>query len=178
MQTMERVDVMRWLTLWDPSQHIGRATLPMLFCNGTNDKHFRPDSWQKTYRIKPGPRTLSFKVRMPHGHAPAGDPPEVAHFADSVVRDGPPLPRIVAQGRKQRVAWTTYNSAMVVTKAELIYTEDHGDWVTRAWHRQPLIIGTGAARVEANIPPAATVYYINVTDSRGGIVSTEHEELD
>ena len=177
MQKMEHADVMRWLTLWDPSQHIGRASLPMLFSNGTNDKHFRPDSWQKTYRTKPGARTLSFKLRMPHGHAPAGDPAEITIFADSLVRGGPALPRIVAQGREDRVAWVNYASATPVTKADLLYTEDRGDWVLREWRSMSLPLVEGAARITARIPFGASAYYINLTDSRGCIVSTEHEEV-
>lgn len=45
----------KWIRLWDPSQHVFRIAMPMLFCNGTNDKHFRPDSWQKTWRLVPVP---------------------------------------------------------------------------------------------------------------------------
>jgi cephalosporin-C deacetylase-like acetyl esterase len=178
MQNMERADVIRWLTLWDPSQHIGRAGMPMLFTNGTNDKHFRPDSWQKTYRTKPGARTLSLKLRMPHGHAPAGDPPEITMFADSLVRGGPALPRIVAQGREDRVAWVTYASPTPVTKATLLYTEARGDWVLREWQSVSLPISDGAERITVRIPSGATAYYLNLADSRGCIVSSEHEELD
>lgn len=178
MQKMESADVIRWLTLWDPSQHIGRASMPMLFCNGTNDKHFRPDSWQKTYRTMPAPRTLSFKVRMPHGHAPAGDPAEITIFADSLVRGGPALPKIVAQGRELRRAWATYSADTPLAKAELIYTEDRGDWVVREWRSSPSTVDAKSCRIEASVPPGATAYYINVTDARGCIVSTEHEEID
>lgn len=62
--------------------------MPMLFCNGTNDKHFRPDSWQKTWRLVPVPPasvTLSLKIRMGHGHPPSGDPREITVFADSIL---------------------------------------------------------------------------------------------
>ena len=80
-----REKALHWLTLWDPSQYIGGARMPMLYCNGTNDKHFRPGSWQKTYRTQPGPHLLSLKLRMPHGHPPAGDPKEITVFADSLL---------------------------------------------------------------------------------------------
>lgn len=177
MQNMGRVQATRWLTLWDPSQYIGRASMPMLFCNGTNDKHFRPDSWQKTYRTKPGPRTLSLKIRMRHGHPPAGDPAEITVYADSMLRGGAPLPRVIDQGREKDQAWATFSSPVPLAKVELVYTKDTGDWMVREWLSTAVPIAAEATRVEATIPPGVTAYYFNLTDTRGCIVSTEHEEV-
>lgn len=177
MQTMGRERALEWVRLWDPSHYMARAKLPMLFCNGTNDKHYRPVSWQKTYRLAREPRTISLKVRMPHGHPPAGDPGEIALFADSFLRGGPPLASIIAQGWRAGHAWVDYRASTPIEKAELIYTKDTGDWVTRTWHSLPAQIDEQAKRVHAAIPDGATVYYINLIDSREAVVSSEHEEL-
>ena len=40
----------RWLSLWDPSQYIGGARMPMLWVNGTNDFAYPLPSWRKSYR--------------------------------------------------------------------------------------------------------------------------------
>jgi cephalosporin-C deacetylase-like acetyl esterase len=178
-QRIDRDQVIRWLSLWDPSQYIGRTSIPMLFCNGTNDKHFRPDSWQKTYRTKPGPHTLSLKIRMKHGDAPAGDPPEITVYADSLLRGGKPLVQILDQGREETRIWTSWTSPapVVVVQAELVYTRDGGDWMVRNWLTAPIKLTAGQTRVEATIPNGTTACYFNLTDTRSCIVSTEHEEL-
>lgn len=177
LQRMGRTDALRWLTLWDPSQYVENATMPLLFCDGTNDKHFRMDSWQKTYREAPGPHTLSLKIRMKHGHAPAGDPPEITVFADSILQGGAPLAKITGQGRDKDRAWATYASPVPVTKVDLVYTKDGGDWMVRDWKDQPAGHDAARHRIEGQLPEGTTVYYFNLTDSRGCIVSTEHEEL-
>jgi len=176
MQEMGRERAVKWLTLWDPSQWLGQAKMAMLFCNGTNDRHYRPDSWQKTYRLVAGARTLSLKVRMPHGHPPEGDPEEITVFADSLLKGKPGLPRILTQGRDGREAWASFASDVEVTQAELVYTTDKGNWVQRRWSTLPAEIHRAGNRVSAAIPATATVYYLNLRDARGCIVSTEHEE--
>jgi sialate O-acetylesterase len=176
MQRMGREPAVKWLTLWDPSQYIGYAKMPMLFCDGTNDKHFRPDSWQKTYRTAQGPRTLSMKLRMPHGHPPAGDPREITIFADSILRGGEPLPKLLGQGRDRDSVWATYSATVRIEKAELLYTRDRGDWRERHWETAAADLDPNGKKVTARLPQGTTVYFLNLTDSRGCIVSTEHEE--
>jgi sialate O-acetylesterase len=176
MQTMGREQALKWLTLWDPSQYIGYARMPMLFCDGTNDKHFRPPSWQKTYRTAPGSRTLSMKVRMGHGHPPSGDPKEITVFADSILRGQPPLARVVGQGRDGDLVWAACSTAVPVEKAELVYTKDAGKWRIRRWETAPADINPAGNRITAHLPQGTTAHFINLIDSRGCIVSTEHEE--
>jgi hypothetical protein len=170
----ERVET--WLRLWDPSQHVFRAEMPMLFCNGTNDKHFRPDSWQKTYRLVSAPVTLSLKPRMGHGHPPSGDPMEITVFADSILKGGVPLPDVVGQGEKNGVAWVEYDSEVPLKRADLLYTLDEGDWPQRQWQEVPASLRSG--RATARIPKGATAWFFNLTDERGCIVSSEHTTSD
>ncbi|WP_157837275.1 alpha/beta hydrolase family protein [Geminisphaera colitermitum] len=94
--------IARWISLWDPSQYLGlpstatpAARTPFLFVNGTNDKHFRPDSWRKTIRLAATtgrPITRTLKIRMSHDHPPAGDPIEITRYANAILRDRPPPP--------------------------------------------------------------------------------------
>ena len=174
---MEREMAVKWLTHWDPSQYLPFAKLPMLWCNGTNDHFFPPDSHQKSYRVTRGPRALCIKVRMPHSHPPAGDPPEITHFAHSILKGKAPLPTVTGQGCEGRRVWATYRSEVPVSEAELNYTLATGNWERRRWERGPAVLDQKAGKATADLPQGTTVYYINLIDERGMIVSTEHEEI-
>lgn len=177
LQQLGRERAMKWLSLWDPSQHLPRARMPMLFVNGTNDRHSWVDSWAKTHRLPAGPRTILLKVRMPHGHPPAGDPPEITAFADGVLRAGPGLVRVERQGRDGAQAWATFAGAPAVVKAEIVWTSDRGEWPERKWQAAPAAVDAAARRVSARVPPDAAVFYLNLHDARGLLVSTDSEEL-
>jgi len=163
----------KWLRLWDPSQYVVYAEMPMLFCNGTNDHFYPMDSWQKTYRSAKGTRTLACKVRMIHSHPPHGDPPEITDFANHILRDGPALPQVTGQGQDGRTAWATYEGE--IAKAELCYTTAVGNWEKRRWEQLPAEIAKGKA--SAALPEGTTVCFLNLIDARGHLVSTEHWDL-
>lgn len=171
-QKIPPATVEKWIALWDPSQYVGRITMPMLFCNGTNDKHFRPDSWQKTYRLARGPVTLSMKVRMVHGHPPVGDPKEITVFADSLLKGGKPLAKILSREQKEGAAIAFFTSEVPVTSATLVFTRDSGDWMLRTWEESPATIAGNQA--SAQVPADTTAWFLNLVDERGCIVSTEH----
>lgn len=176
LQALGQERGLAWVRQWDPSQYVCFARLPMLFCNGTNDV-YPMDSWQKTYRTAKGTRTLCCKIRMPHSHPPAGDPPEVTAFADHILEGDSTLVRITGQGRQDRSVWTTYDSVVPVVRAELCYTVAEGDWKKRTWETTEAVLETEARRARAELPAGTTVYFLNLVDERGLTVSTEHEEL-
>ena len=102
----------RWISQWDPSVYLPFAKMPMLWVNGTNDFAYPMDSWQASYRLPTGPRTLSLKVRMPHNHAPDGEgPEEIRWFADALYGMGQPLAKITKQGESDSELWAEYDSA-------------------------------------------------------------------
>ncbi len=165
----------RWLTWWDPSVHLPRVRIPMLWVNGTNDFAYPMDSWQKSYRVSKAPRTLCLRVRMPHGHGgPGENPPEIHAMADALFQNGPPLPRItrsVRDGRTLRVAFT---SQTPIEQAELSYTLDSGPWLQRNWQTQPAVLHPAEGSASAEWPEGATVAYLNLVDNRGCVVSGDH----
>lgn len=168
----------QWLEQWDPSKYLGQAKMPMLWVNGTNDFAYPMDSWQKSYRLPKSPRMLCLRVRMPHGHGPAGEnPEEIRAFADALLRDGKPLPKITDQGRSGNELWATFTAEAPVMKAELCYTLDKGKWQTRKWEVQPATLNVMAGRIAGELPPKATVAYLNLFDERNCAVSTEHIEI-
>lgn len=164
-----------WLRQWDPSQYLPTAAMPMLWVNGTNDFAYPPDSWKKSYLLPTGPRTLAMRIRMPHGHGPAGENPEEIHrMANHILRGEAPLATISEQGESGAVAWVKFQSASPLVKAELCFTRDSGKWQDRLWESAPATINAMEGKVTAEIPSDAAVYYLNLFDDRDCVVSSEH----
>ena len=167
----------RWMRWWGPSAYLKDARLPMLWVTGTNDFAYTFNALQKSYRLAPGPHQLAIRLRMPHGHGPAGEgPKEIAAYADSFLRGGPPLPKITGSGRDGRSVWATFEAKVKVPRAELLYTRDGGHWQDRLWLTQPAAIDGG--KVTATLPEGTRVWFINLYDERDCAVSTEHEEIE
>jgi hypothetical protein len=169
----------RWMNWWDPSSYLNQAAMPILWVNGSNDFAYTLNAYQKSYRLPQGPRTLCIRLRMPHGHGPAGEAPkEIQVFADSILKGGEPLAKITGQGRDGRKVWATYESPRPIKYAELNVTRDLGPWPNRKWDAARIPAeGNPAGRVTGTLPEGAAVYYINLFDDRDCAVSTEHEEL-
>lgn len=166
-----------WVRQWDPSSYLGRTAMPLLWVNGTNDFAYPMDSWQKSYRLPTGPRTLCLRIRMPHGHGPAGENPEEIHvLANHLLEGEPGLPQFVEQGETDGKLWATYKSPVPITKAELSFTKGTGRWQDRQWEAIPAEVDRDHSKISAAIPADATVYYLNLFDDRNCVVSTEHVE--
>jgi dienelactone hydrolase len=164
-----------WFGQWDAANFLPSVTAPMLWANGTNDHFFWLPAWQQSYRRLPASvtRTLALRVAMPHGHPPAGDPPEVLAFADSVVRGAAPLAIIEPMKREDDTVAAAYRSARPIIRAELNYcVETEGPWEQRKWLTTPATFTPSAVTVP--LPSDATAYFLNLFDDRGLIVSTEH----
>ena len=166
----------KWLKLWDPSSYLSMGRRPMFWINGTNDFAYVMSSWQKSYRLPRGERMLSLQVRMKHNHPDGAKPEEIFSFAKAKLMSGPNLLQIGKQGISQQEAWATYDKQVTPVKAELPFTRDQGKWQDRKWETIPAKIDVNNRRVTASIPESARVYYLNLVDGRGLIVSTEHHE--
>src|SRR5438034_1841424 len=116
----------RWVAYFDPSGYLGGVHCPILFLNGSNDFAYPLDSYQKSYQQVRGPTVLSVKVRLPHGHIWTF--PEVDCFVDSALKNGAPLPKLKPMKITDGLATATFSSKVPVTKADLNYTSDTGDW--------------------------------------------------
>lgn len=176
LQAVGEEKAFRWLTLWDPSRYIHRAEMPMLFVNGTNDRHYRMGSWQKTYRLVSGDITLACRVRMGHSDF-IGRVPEVTAFADALLKNGEPLPDITEQNRNGRKMQVNYRSQKPLQKAELNFTADSGEWPQRNWHIRNIPFDPSSGVIRAEVPGEATACFINLFDSNGLVVSSQHEEF-
>ena len=118
----------RWAELWDPSQYLPYASLPMLWLNGTNDFAYPLDSYQKSYTSAPGRNDLCIRVEMAHSHADGWAPKEIAEFADAIMCDGELLPQIHAAGCSEDGAEITceVDTSFAITAVELCYSRATG----------------------------------------------------
>ena len=174
LQTTPPAAAQRWVELWDPSRYVGRASMPMLFVNGTNDKHFRPVVWQRTYQQVTTPVTISLQPGMRHGHAPAGDPREITVYMDSILRGGVPLAKISASGREGDRAWLRFTSPVPVTGVDLVCTIDGAGWPARKWQVLSAVVSASGGQAEAVLPKGTVAAFFNVRDERGCVVSSPH----
>lgn len=166
----------KWLELWDPSVYLAGAKMPMLWVDGTNDFAYPPDSLQKSYRLPKLQRTLCMRVRMPHGHGGPGENPEEIHaMADCILGNGAPLAVITKAGTVGGNAYVDFRSKTPIVHAEFNYTLDGGEWQKRNWQTVDAFL-VGHARASAAIPAGVKAWYINVIDSHGLVVSSEHVE--
>ena len=140
---------------------------------GSKDPAYPMDSLQKSYRLPTGPRTLCIRTDMQHGHGGLGENPEEIHvFADTFGMKGVPLVKITAQGREGDLLWAKYSSKAQIISATLNFSRDSGLWWERRWESVPAEIKD--RKVWARIPADATVFYLNLTDNRNLVVSTEY----
>ena len=176
---MGRENARKWLALWDPSAYLPLAKMPFLWVDGSNDFAYPMDSLQKSYRSLKVPYTLCVRLRMPHGHGPAGEnPKEILTFAEHFARGGKPLPEFTSVKREGRKVTANFCSGpCTVVRAELNYTLDQGRWQARKWLAEPVTVNSCSGTVSADIPEQATVYYLNLFTEEDLVVSSEHEEL-
>ncbi|MFW6161356.1 MAG: alpha/beta hydrolase family protein [Planctomycetota bacterium] len=164
-----------WVATFAPSVYLPQAAMPMLWVNGTNDHFYPLDSYQRSYRLPRGPRTLCITVRMPHGHQAGWRPVEIGLFADHYLRDGKPLATLGPMQVKGDTVTATFDAAVPIAKAGLHYTTDTGVWEHRKWRTQPA--GLDGRTIRAALPTARPlVFFLTLTDRRGATVSTEHVE--
>ena len=164
----------RWVSFFDPSQYLGGVNCPILFLNGSNDFAYPMDSYQKSYRLVKSPRSLSLRVRLPHGHIWTFN--EVDAFVDSQLKGGDPVPVISELELANAVATARFKSKFPVTKTELNYTTDTGPWQKREWQSIPATVQnqTLSARLPAQRP---MVCFLSLTDARDVTITTPHVEL-
>jgi dienelactone hydrolase len=166
----------RWIENFEPSSYLAGVRCPILFVNGTNDFAYPLDSYKKSYSLVAGPLSLKIEPRMKHSHQAGWAPPEIAAFADSIMKGTAPLPALgPAKVERGRIS-ATVNGPVPIKACTLHYTTDTGPWNDRVWKSSPAEIEGGT--VSALLPEAdALVCYLNVTDSRGLTVSTPHQEI-
>lgn len=175
---MPPTDRQAWIDNYDPSRYLPGVRVPILFLNGTNDFAYPLGSYQKSYRLVNGPRTLGITTTLKHSHPHGWAPPEIQVFVDSVLRGGEPLARIGRVSREGRQVSAEIRSRAAIRSAELNYTTDLGAWQERRWTVEPARIEADGSRISAELPADdGLTWFLTITDERGATVSSEHECL-
>jgi dienelactone hydrolase len=162
-----------WITRYDPSNHLPRCQIPILFVNGTHDVHYPLDSYQKSFdRIPHDKKQMRVTVKMPHGHPPGWAPAEIGLFIDSHCIAGKPLAIPGQPTRQDDQIHLPYTSAHPISKAHLHYTTGDGPRAKREW--QSLDATITAQTIIAPAPPAeANTWFLTLTDDRDATVSSD-----
>lgn len=162
----------RWVQLYDPSSYMKACRTPILFVNGTNDKHYPLDSYAKTYSLVSGPRQLRIQVAMSHSHVAGWAPEEIGLFVDHHLRGGTPLASIDRPKLESGRITAAYRCDSPITEASLHFTVDTGPLVSRRWQSAPATVSPDTISA-APPPPGTTIRLFTLTDDRGATVSSE-----
>ena len=157
---LDPAQVAAWSAAWDPSSHLGKTSIPMLFLTGVNDYAYPLISVERSAALVPR-AGRSFLPVLAHSHSDAWVPVESERFVDAMLRDGPPFPRILDEAEDgPRVRARVESDGLV--RAVLLHTTDDGEWEHRRWEQTP------AERrgdvIESVVPADATAWFLNVTD--------------
>ena len=161
-----------WDWVYDPSNHIGHSSCPILFVAGTNDLYYPIDKLMKTYMVVPKERRyLSIIPGLPHNCLQGITMPEIGIFMDSVLSGCAPLPSFSSIVVKNHVIMAQVSSRLNLTSAYICFTTDKSTYVKKTW-------SNSIARVLGNDvvvprPPEDTVaWYLLVIDSRRATASS------
>ncbi len=176
----------KWVRLWDPSQYVGSATMPMLFVNGGKDFCYRTDSYARTYAlVNAENRNIRFSPVLAHGHI-FDRPVEIELFVNHYLNDGPPLAKIRAPEVGARNVTAAVETTKPLVSARLYYTTDSHlgltsydrskggqEWeANRTWIEKTATINHKV--ITTKRPPTnATAWFLTVTDERHSTVSSE-----
>ncbi|MEO2014634.1 MAG: acetylxylan esterase [Fuerstiella sp.] len=161
-----------WIRRYDPSSHLARCRVPILFVNGTNDKHYPLRSYSRSFQLVPGPKQIRIQVRMGHSHPAGWQPAEIGLFIDSHVSDAAALPILEVPQLKAGMASVTYQADVPLKSAALHYTTSTGPLVGRSWNTVSASFDEKTLTAPA-VPDDATIWFVSATDQRGAMTSTD-----
>lgn len=158
-------------TKWDPSAHLPHAKMPMLWVTSVADPVFQLDIFAHSAQSAGGDSRLCMRPWMIHGHGNGwNDAPEIGQFADSIVKDGPALPKLHRPETKpdSRIVHTKYEGKGKFTEAWIYYTTSEDKWKNRKWHFIQCSIGDEELVSQEALPQATTAFLVYVFRDKGG----------
>jgi dienelactone hydrolase len=163
----------KWVQLWDPSQYVGSAAMPMLFVNGGTDFAYPPDSHAKTCALVRSPRNIHFVPNLKHGHI-FDRPKAIEVFIRHHLKNGIPLAKVSSVKVEAERVVARVESETKLVSAQLHYTLDAlpGNPRARKWASRPAVLQ--GKEVSAKPPPkGAVIWFLTVTDDRETTVSSD-----
>ena len=149
--------------IWDPIHYLPRATMPLLWQSWPEDKHFPLDCQALSYKRPPGPRLISLRPGMGHGHAPPWNHADSYAFAKSVIETGKPWCKQTVVTTKNGTAKASFNSSKPFETAVLVSTCNLGVTGSRHWVESPasLRYDNGLWTATAPLPKDTTAWFLN-----------------
>ncbi|RBP47570.1 prolyl oligopeptidase family protein [Roseimicrobium gellanilyticum] len=164
----------KWVKFYDPGSWLPQCRVPIFFVNGTNDVHYRLNSYIKSYdAVKLTPKNIRIQVKMSHGHQPGWAPMEIGLFVDSLlgVRSEKPLQSCDLPESAGDNVKASVRSSTVLKTATLSYAKPGNTFHTREWETVPATIENGIVTAPAP-PPDSDMWFFNITDERGAMISS------
>lgn len=169
--------------LWEPSRRLAGNRTPTLWLNSDNDAFFSIRSMSYCHE-KMRYSSMSVIPGFAHGHDPAWEEEISYFFADSVVGKEKPFPqiKITCSNDKQEIYVKTerldpcmkYRIQLRFSSDPFLHDTD-GRGCT-VWKAGEKIIVT-QKEFTLPLPPDAKIFYVNLTDDRGMIYSSNVVEI-
>ena len=149
--------------IWDPVHYLPRATMPLLWQSWPEDKHFPLDSQSSSYKKSSGPRLVSLRPGMGHGHGPPWTHADSYAFAKSVVKTGKPWCVQKEVSINDGMVKASFSSSKPFGSAVLVSTTDSGITGSRDWTetQASLVNNNDAWTTTAPLPPGTTAWFLN-----------------
>lgn len=159
-----------WIRQYDPKQYVSKATMPVLFVNGTNDNNFYLDSYAKTYALAKN-KNLSIQIGMKHSHEDGFKIPEPYAFVNSYFKQEPPLALIGKPAVRRNKTVSKIRNNVPVARAYLNYTTDTAAiLMDRKWQQSDAVVKRRKI-ITPRIPGSATMWFVSAQDKRGFITT-------
>jgi hypothetical protein len=164
LKAMKRERRDEWLKLWDPSNYIGAARMPVLFFSSNKDPFYPLDSWSKTCDLVQSPKRQYLSFDFGHGHFYDRRADGVWRFLDEILKAGPPAPAITRPVVANGVVTATALHAPVARAALYYTTGPATENGKRPWITRPLTVEPGGKLTGEAPPPDATAWFIGFSD--------------
>ena len=171
IERLGEADQKKWVALHDPSRFLPYCKVPILFVNGTNDKHYPLRSYSRSYALVKSEKAIRIQAGMSHNHKAGWAPGEIQRFIDHRLLGKPGLCRVVNTGMNGGVFSAEVGQGTKPVSAQLQYTKGEGPLVSRKW----LVVNAQVKgdTVSAAVPGGATIWCLAIKDKYGAMVSTD-----
>jgi dienelactone hydrolase len=154
---------------WDPSAHLPRAKMPMLFVSSVADPVFQVDIFSKSALAAGGPSTLCLRPWMIHAHGSGwDDAAEICDFADSVVKDGKLWHKIERPEVEPKKDIVRAKFKADISEAWVYFTTGQGLWKDRKWNFIQCNMGKDELTSQKPLPKSATAFLVYGFKQQGG----------
>lgn len=166
----------RWIELFDPSQSLKVANVPIFFINAPTDHWYPLSIWTKSAELPKNAQTLLI-AGFTHGHHQGWSVPEVEGFIASKINKKPEFLKLGKLQIKKNIASCSVNNSKKIKSAELFYTTTNNKqfWRDFVWEKVEAKIADG--KILAEFPENARAIYISTTDSLGRRITTNAKIL-